>query len=221
MRMEAKNSTCKQIALSSNFKNVPYSVARRHQRLLCAHLQSSTFFDTKPECGPGMYIIAILLSFLKQKDQILFLLKIQKLSVRQFSFLVIAWLKMLQFTGNYKYVSYSNSILQLCRPKWIIYMVIKYTCLDYVVKGWQSDDLPIFGQIKDIIVVNDSALLFCVQDYETAGIDRHYHSFSISVTGEEDVVCLPELVDHHTFYGHLHNGSIYITLRSHIEKICF
>ncbi len=45
MRMEAKNCTCKQSAVSSNFKNVSYSAAKKHQRLLCAHLQSSTFFD--------------------------------------------------------------------------------------------------------------------------------------------------------------------------------
>ena len=53
MRMEAKNSYFKQIARSSNFKNVPYTVASRHQRLLCAHLQSDTFFDSSLQCGPG------------------------------------------------------------------------------------------------------------------------------------------------------------------------
>ena len=53
MRMEGKNFVCKQFAHTSNFKNVPYTVAKRHQRLLCAYLQSGTFFDTKLECGPG------------------------------------------------------------------------------------------------------------------------------------------------------------------------
>ena len=53
MRMEAKNSYFKRIARSSNFKNVPYTVARRHQRLQCANLQCSTFFDRELACGPG------------------------------------------------------------------------------------------------------------------------------------------------------------------------
>ncbi len=57
MRMEGKNSYFKQIAQGSNFKNVPYTVARRHQRLLCAYLQSSDFFDEEVTCGPGMYVI--------------------------------------------------------------------------------------------------------------------------------------------------------------------
>lgn len=53
MRMEAKNSSCKQAAMSSNFKNVSYSVAKRHQRHLCAQLQSGTFLDRELQCGPG------------------------------------------------------------------------------------------------------------------------------------------------------------------------
>lgn len=53
MRMEGKNSVSKQAARTSNFKNVPYTVAKRHQHLLCAYLQSGTFFDTQLECGPG------------------------------------------------------------------------------------------------------------------------------------------------------------------------
>ena len=55
MRMEGKNSYFKQIAQSCNFKNVPYTVAKRHQRLLCAYLHGGTFFDKEVECGPGTH----------------------------------------------------------------------------------------------------------------------------------------------------------------------
>lgn len=54
--MEAKHAYFKQVAKSCNFKNVPYSVARRHQGLLCAYLQSTIFFDTELVCGPGKRI---------------------------------------------------------------------------------------------------------------------------------------------------------------------
>lgn len=56
MRMEGKNAIVKQYGRTSNFKNVPYSIAKRHQRLLCAYLNSGTFFDTQLECGPGKLI---------------------------------------------------------------------------------------------------------------------------------------------------------------------
>ena len=39
-------------ALRSNFKNVPFTVAKRQQHLLCASLN---FFETSPEFGPGKY----------------------------------------------------------------------------------------------------------------------------------------------------------------------
>lgn len=52
MRMEAKNAYFKDAAKISNFKNVPFSVARRHQRLLCAHLQGSFFTYDCLESGP-------------------------------------------------------------------------------------------------------------------------------------------------------------------------
>ena len=52
MRMEAKNAYFKKIARISNLKNVPYSVAKRHQRLLCAHLQGNFFSYDELECGP-------------------------------------------------------------------------------------------------------------------------------------------------------------------------
>ena len=52
MHMEAKNSYFKNIAEISNFKNVSYSVAKRHQCLLCAYLQGQFFTHDELQCGP-------------------------------------------------------------------------------------------------------------------------------------------------------------------------
>ena len=56
IRMEGKNLYFKNAARGSNFKNVPYTVATRHQRLLCSYLQCKNFFNTEIECGPGKHI---------------------------------------------------------------------------------------------------------------------------------------------------------------------
>ena len=57
MRMEAKHSYFKRAAQIGNcFKNVPYSVARRHQKLLCGYLQGKFFSYEDLECGPCKYI---------------------------------------------------------------------------------------------------------------------------------------------------------------------
>ena len=45
MRMEAKNSYFKRIAQLGNFRNIPLSVARRHQKLMCAFINSSDFVE--------------------------------------------------------------------------------------------------------------------------------------------------------------------------------
>lgn len=52
MRMEAKHSYFKSVAHLGNYRNVPYSVARRHQRLMCANLRGNFFTYTDLECGP-------------------------------------------------------------------------------------------------------------------------------------------------------------------------
>ena len=57
MRMEAKNSYFKKVARISNFKNVPYSVAKRHQHLVCAYLQGPFFTFDELQCGPCMFFL--------------------------------------------------------------------------------------------------------------------------------------------------------------------
>ena len=108
----------------------------------------------------------------------------------------------------------------LCRPRWVLQHGSKYSRSDYVIIGWQEDDLPLFGRINDIMLINGS-VLFRVNQYRTLGIDRHYHSFCIRNTAVESVCWHSELVDYHPLQGHrLFNSNLYITLRSHIEKMC-
>ena len=45
MRMEAKNSYFKRVAQIGNFKNIALTVARRHQKLVCAYLNDKSFFE--------------------------------------------------------------------------------------------------------------------------------------------------------------------------------
>ena len=52
MRMEAKNSYFKRVAQIGNFKNLPFTVAKRHQRLMCGYLQGKLFLYDDLEAGP-------------------------------------------------------------------------------------------------------------------------------------------------------------------------
>ena len=97
-------------------------------------------------------------------------------------------------------------------------MGTKYMIYDYVLIGWQDDDLPMFGLIQDIAVLNNNAL-FVVKLYNTLGINRHYHSFVISRTTEVAIVWLSELQETAVFRAHhLSDGQLLITFRYHIEN---
>jgi len=82
--------------------------------------------------------------------------------------------------------------------KWITDMGVKYTFTEYVLIGWQDDDLPAFGQIQCIVVM-EGIVLFTVTKYHTLGIDWHFHSCVIDRSDEVQLCPLSELVYYHPF----------------------
>ena len=85
--------------------------------------------------------------------------------------------------------------------------------------GWQDDDLPMFGRIQYIVVINGNAL-FGVFVYRAYGIDHHYHSFLIEKTDVVAAYWLAELTDYQPLQAHLlKSGCVCITFRSHIENV--
>ena len=59
MRNEAKLNICKQAARLENFKNIAFSVANRHQHLLCYELSSAKLLHSPVECGPCVEPLSI------------------------------------------------------------------------------------------------------------------------------------------------------------------
>ena len=77
-------------------------------------------------------------------------------------------------------------------PKWIIENGVKYAKSDYVLIGWQETDLPTFGRIQTILVINNVPL-FVVTVYHASGIICHYHSFVIEQTSITITISLAKL----------------------------
>ena len=69
------------------------------------------------------------------------------------------------------------------RPDWVQWQGSKFCCGDFVWYGYH-EELPKFGRVYDIIVVEMKAFL-CLDVYFTKGIDRHYHSFIIEPTSNK------------------------------------
>ena len=54
MRMEAKNSYFKKVSQLGNLKNLPFSIASRHQKLMSGYLQGALFNYWDLNTGPCM-----------------------------------------------------------------------------------------------------------------------------------------------------------------------
>ena len=103
------------------------------------------------------------------------------------------------------------------RPSWIKYDGNTYRISMFILTGWQEDDLPQFGEIKDFLVINSTYFLL-VRVYMTMGINRHVHSYVKSKRDEENILSLSELPGYPPAVGHSLNRQLYITLRSHVIK---
>ena len=96
-------------------------------------------------------------------------------------------------------------------------MGIKYMVRDYILVGWQEDDLPIFGRILYIAVVEHCAL-FVTKLYVTLCFNHHFHSFVIRQTAEVGAFWSEQLQACAVFQSHqLLDGQLLITFRYHIE----
>ena len=96
---------------------------------------------------------------------------------------------------------------------------MKYTINDYVIVSWQEDDLPLFGKIESIVLIQEKAFLI-VSVYHTQGYDHHYHCYVIAREGTCSTCWLSDLVDYQPLRAHSRrDGSLCVVVRYHVEKL--
>ena len=95
-----------------------------------------------------------------------------------------------------------------CRCDWVEWRGSKYYQGDYVLCGFQQDDMPEFGKVFDILLVKNEAFL-CASIYTTKGTDAHYHSYVIAPSHGKRLILISECND---YLGSLH------PLRAHSLK---
>ena len=61
------------------------------------------------------------------------------------------------------------------RPKWIKCQGTVYRLAQFVLSGWQGDDLLQLSKIEELISIQDVAIMIATH-YHTVEIDRHYRS---------------------------------------------
>lgn len=93
-----------------------------------------------------------------------------------------------------------------------------YHSSDFVLCSWQEDDLPRFGQIRDMIVITGTPIL-AVKLYNTLGINNHLLSYAITSTLQSSVISLSNLVHFQPLSAHTCCGdsNVYIAMRFDIS----
>ncbi len=96
---------------------------------------------------------------------------------------------------------------------------MRYAINDYLIVSWQEDDLPLFGKVEDIVVIEEKAL-FCVSKYQTHGFDHHFHCYVITKVEERLSCWLSDIIDYQPLKAHSRrDGSLCIVTRYFVEKV--
>ena len=109
--------------------------------------------------------------------------------------------------------------ISIYRPKWIKYQGTVYHLTQFVLSGWQGNDLPQFSKIEELISIQDVAIMVATH-YRTVGIDRHYHSYLIASTRCKSVVPLANVDSYPPVNVCALPSGMYLTLRYHVLNEC-
>ena len=128
-----------------------------------------------------------------------------------------AWKHMYQ--SKYKVIIHSikhQAYLLSDRPNWIKLYGQEYHLSKFVHTGFQLDDLPSFGQIKNILIV--ATPLLYVKMYTTFGINNHLACFAIQCAYTYSLIPISKLASMESYGAHhsIGDDNIYIVMRSHV-----
>ena len=103
------------------------------------------------------------------------------------------------------------------RPKWISIYGERFYNQEFVLIGFQDDDLPYFGKIRDILMICGTPL-FVIANFKTVCLYSHLSAYEVMQTNNESVVLITELTSRQPYYSHLYVGDCqtYIAMKSNV-----
>ena len=78
-------------------------------------------------------------------------------------------------------------------PNWIRIHGETYHPSEFVICGFQEDDLPIFGRIDEIMVITETPI-FSVRLFRTLGINNHLLCYAVECMHQKTLLLLTDLV---------------------------
>ena len=184
LRYEAKLHFFKQSSHSSNFKNIALSLANAHQRWMCYEMATGHLISSSLESGPS-----ISMGLVRNENK----------NFQQLLQIVIPQV---------------HQEATVCRPAWVKMNGILYKANNaFLIVGTDGLD-PVFGQLSNILVINNSVVVLQLFKCETLFFDSHYHAYTIKVTAEQSLYMDRDLLCYDVYHSHtLCNRYSYISLK--------
>ena len=168
MRYEGKLKYFKGVSRSGNFKNITYTLAKRHQKWLAYHMQTRSMFT--PECTRRPILSTVSLS--DESDDIQSLIK-----------------------QNMDIPDSDISSCTVVTLKWIMINGVKYSNQNCHLVTDVSNGEPEFSKVEKIISVSLKGRIYLVVSKCTiASYSEHLMAYAFNPTETLDIVCSSNLV---------------------------
>ncbi|XP_051797996.1 uncharacterized protein LOC110970637 [Acanthochromis polyacanthus] len=117
--------------------------------------------------------------------------------------------KVRAFFGNYQ-ISHAVSV------KWLNLNNNKYISGKTLIANAVSHNLPEFGLVQNIFVINSSLYCFELQPYTTICFDRDYMAYKTEIPNiaqGNEFISSDQMVDYTPYYSYKHNDGTYVLLK--------
>ena len=107
--------------------------------------------------------------------------------------------------------------------QWLILNGNKYVSQkSFIVTSATDDDMPVFGLIQDIFVINSTLCCFEIQSYNTLCFDKDFLSYTVEIpylAQANELVMADSLVDFTSYYTFCNSENIYIPVKYSLADI--
>ncbi|XP_066917219.1 uncharacterized protein [Clytia hemisphaerica] len=192
---EAAHKYFKSLAKSQNFKNLPFSLANRHQ-----YLDTANFGDNS-EAGSSHPL------FNKEKlnGVVKPLSANERLTLRN-KFDERNFLPGIDFgTAAHK-------------ASWVVRFGTKYCRDAFLAVGFDEEKLPLFGKIHQINIIH-GYLYFEIEKYETLCFDDEFKAYQVESQNETSIVPYESLLDYNVFHLKKTDDCYFIQTRYFLNDI--
>lgn len=123
--------------------------------------------------------------------------------------------KMRDFVGD-------DKMQHVVSVKWLVLNGNKYTCKKSLIVTKVNDNVPEFGLIQDILVVNSSFYCFEYQPYDTLHLNRDFLAYEVDVPNlaqATELVDAEKLVDFTSYYSFSFKSSMYVPVKYYLGDV--